>query len=189
MGRRFAAIAFTAEVRRQQDRHGSRALYARVQERGSDDAALGAQEAEFLSRANGFYIATVGENGWPYVQHRGGPRGFLRVLSPSRIGFADFRGNRQYVSVGNAVNSDRAAIIVMDYANPRRLKLLGHLRFVDVSEAEPALVHALHLPGYPAKVERIALIDVVGFDWNCPQHITRRFTLDEQPLNEGGKHA
>jgi hypothetical protein len=182
MGRRFAEIAFTAGVQRQQERRGSRAQYARAQERGGDDAALGAQEAAFLSRTDGFYIATVSENGWPYVQHRGGPRGFLRVLSPSRIGFADFRGNRQYLSVGNAANSDRAAIIVMDYAHPRRLKLLGHLRFVDIAEAEPALVRALHLPGYPAKVERIALVDVVGFDWNCPQHITRRFTPDELPL-------
>jgi len=180
MGRRFAEIAFTAQVQRQQDRHSSRAQYARVEQR-ADDEALGAQETAFLSRASGFYMATVSEDGWPYVQHRGGPRGFLRVLSPSRIGFADFRGNRQYVSVGNAVTNDRAAIIVMDYAQQRRLKLLGQLRFVDIAEADPALTRALELPGYPAKVERLALIDVAAFDWNCPQHITQRFALDELP--------
>jgi predicted pyridoxine 5'-phosphate oxidase superfamily flavin-nucleotide-binding protein len=181
MGHRFSEIAFTAEVQRQQERYGSRAQYARLTQRGGDDATLGAREAAFLSRASGFYMATVSESGWPYVQHRGGPRGFLRVLSASRIGFADFRGNRQYISVGNAAAGDRVAIIVMDYANPSRLKLLGHLRFVAVADAEPTLVQALQLPGYPAKVERVALIDVAGFDWNCPQHITRRFALDELP--------
>ena len=181
MRRRFANIAFTDQVQRQQERHGSRALYARQGAPGAADEVLGPQEAAFLARASGFYIATVSESGWPYVQHRGGPRGFLRVLSPLQVGFADFRGNRQYVSVGNAVSNDRAAIIVMDYAQPRRLKLLGHLRFIDIAAADPALVRALELPGYPAKVERVALIDVAAFDWNCPQHITRRFALDELP--------
>src|SRR5262245_22141676 len=119
----YAEIAFTPEVQRQQQLDGSRAAYARMQERGAAaDETLGEREAEFLSRADGFYMATVSETGWPYVQHRGGPRGFLRVLSPSRIGFADFRGNRQHVSTGNAAGNDRVAIIVMDYANPSRLK-------------------------------------------------------------------
>ena len=145
-----------------------------MQARDTADAALGEDEVEFLGRADSFYLATVSETGWPYVQHRGGPRGFLRVLSPTRIAFADFRGNRQHVSEGNVARNDRAAIIVMDYENRQRLKLLGHLRFVDIAEAEPALARAVRLPGYAAKVERVALIDVAGFDWNCPSHITPR---------------
>jgi len=170
----FADIAFTPTVQGLQQRDGSRAQYARMQARDTADAALGEDEVEFLGRADSFYLATVSETGWPYVQHRGGPRGFLRVLSPTRIAFADFRGNRQHVSEGNVARNDRAAIIVMDYENRQRLKLLGHLRFVDIAEAEPALARAVRLPGYAAKVERVALIDVAGFDWNCPSHITPR---------------
>jgi len=123
------------------------------------------------------------------VQHRGGPRGFIKVLSPTRIGFADFRGNQQFVSAGNAAKDDRVSLLVMDYVQQRRLKLLGHLRFVAVADADPALVRQVDLPGYRAGVDRVALIDVAAFDWNCPQHITQRFTLDQveaaaRPLRE-----
>jgi uncharacterized protein len=113
------------------------------------------------------------------VQHRGGPRGFLTLRSTTQLAFADFRGNLQYISAGNAARDDRVSLIVMDYANRRRLKLLGRLRFVAVADADPALVAAVDLPGYRATVERIALIDVEAFDWNCPQHITPRFTPDQ----------
>jgi hypothetical protein len=145
--------------------------------------------AAFLGEADHFWLATVGATGWPYVQHRGGPRGFLRALSPTRIGFADFRGNLQYVSAGNVAGDDRVALIVVDYAHRRRLKLLGHLRFVDARDADADVAAAVAVPGYRARVERIALIDVVAVDWNCPQHITQRFTLDEveaaaQPLRD-----
>jgi predicted pyridoxine 5'-phosphate oxidase superfamily flavin-nucleotide-binding protein len=189
MTHRFAEIAFTPTVRLMQERHGSRAQYARLQENGSPNDTLGPQEAAFLARADGFYLSTVSETGWPYVQHRGGPAGFLKVLSPTRIAFADFRGNVQYVSAGNALHDDRVAMIVMDYANRRRLKLLGHLTFVAVSDADPDLVSAVELPGYRARIERVALIDVVAFDWNCPQHITVRFTEAQlaaatQPLRD-----
>jgi predicted pyridoxine 5'-phosphate oxidase superfamily flavin-nucleotide-binding protein len=177
----FAGIAFTPAVQQLQERDGSRGQYARMQARDAGDAALGENEAQFLQQADSFYLATVSETGWPYVQHRGGPHGFLRVLSPQRIAFADFRGNRQHVSEGNAARNDRAAIIVMDYENRRRLKLLGHLRFVDIGEAEPALARAVELPGYAAKVERIALIEIAGFDWNCPQHITQRNSRQRKP--------
>jgi predicted pyridoxine 5'-phosphate oxidase superfamily flavin-nucleotide-binding protein len=123
------------------------------------------------------------------VQHRGGPAGFVKVLSPAQIGFADFRGNVQYVSVGNTVHDGRVAVIVMDYMNRQRLKLLGHLRFIAVSDADPELVRQVELPDYRARVERVALIDVSAFDWNCPQHITQRFTLAQveaaaQPLRD-----
>jgi predicted pyridoxine 5'-phosphate oxidase superfamily flavin-nucleotide-binding protein len=189
VSRGFAEIAFTPTVQALQEVHGSRAQYARMQATADPDAGLGPHESEFLLAADSFYLATVSEIGWPYVQHRGGPRGFLKVLSPRRIGFADFRGNQQFVSAGNVAIDDRVSIIVMDYAHRLRLKLLGHLRFVAVADADPALVRQVELPGYRARVDRVALIDVAAFDWNCPQHITQRFTLDQveaaaRPLRE-----
>jgi predicted pyridoxine 5'-phosphate oxidase superfamily flavin-nucleotide-binding protein len=188
MSHRFADIAFTPAVQQLQEHHGSRAQYARMQAQGGPNDTLGEREAEFLAQADSFYLATVGETGWPYVQHRGGPRGFLKVLAPSQIGFADFRGNVQYVSAGNASRNDRISIIVMDYVHRQRLKLLGHLRFIAVADADPALVKQVELPDYRARIERVALIDVAAFDWNCPQHITQRFTLEQvknsaQPLH------
>lgn len=175
----FAELAFTPAVRALQERHGSRAAYARHERTGGGGEGLGPHEAEFLARADGFFLATVGETGWPYVQHRGGPRGFLHVVSPTRLAFADFAGNRQYVSAGNAAKSDKASLIVMDWANARRLKVLGHLSFLPVAEAPPDLVAATAHAGYRARIERIAVIDVEAFDWNCPSHITRRYTPEE----------
>jgi hypothetical protein len=173
----FAELAFTQSVQALQERHGSRAAYARMESAAESGAGLGPREARHLADADSFYLATVSETGWPYVQHRGGPRGFVRVISPTRIAFADFGGNRQFVSVGNAARDDRASLIVMDYPNRRRLKLLGRLRFWTVDEAPRELALAVELPGYRARIERIAVIDVEAFDWNCPQHITQRFTL------------
>jgi predicted pyridoxine 5'-phosphate oxidase superfamily flavin-nucleotide-binding protein len=158
----FAEVAFTPAVQAAQERYGSRTARKGVAPEG-----LGPVEVEFLGAADSFYLATVSETGWPYVQHRGGPRGFLRVISPTRIAFADSRGNRQYVSVGNVAKNDRASIIVVDYVKRRRLKLLGRLRFDDASAGAD-------LAGYPARVERIATFDIEAFDWNCPQHITPR---------------
>jgi len=178
MPRPFADIAFTPSVQALQLKYGSRAQYARMQARATETGLM-LREREFLGQADSFYLATVSETGWPYVQHRGGPRGFVRVLSPSQIAFADFRGNLQYVSAGNVARDDRVSLIVVDYAGRRRLKLLGRLRFVDVTDADAALVAAVALPGYRATVERIAIVDVVAFDWNCPQHITQRFTGDQ----------
>jgi predicted pyridoxine 5'-phosphate oxidase superfamily flavin-nucleotide-binding protein len=137
---------------------------------------LGVREQAYLARADSFYLATVNTAGWPYLQHRGGPKGFLRVLAPAQLGFADFRGNLQHLSVANVARDDRASILVMDYVARQRLKLLGRLRFVDAAAADPALARSVELPGYPARIERIALFDVVAYDWNCPQHITQRFT-------------
>ncbi len=179
MTRRFADLAFTPNVCAQQVRHGSRTQYARMQATGGEPDRLGPDETEFLEDADSFYLATVSETGWPYVQHRGGPKGFLTVLSPQRIAFADYRGNLQYVSAGNAVGNDRAALIVMDYVHRSRLKLLGHLHFVDVNEADAELVRKVSPSGYSAKVERIAIIDVAAFDWNCPQHITQRYSRQQ----------
>jgi len=185
----FAGIAFTPAVQALQAAHGSRAAYARMPEDLPSGEGLGAREIEFLQHADSFHMASVGATGWPYVQHRGGPRGFVKAISPMQIAFADFRGNRQYVSAGNVTSNDRVALIVMDYANRRRLKLLGRLRYDDVGSADPELVFAVELPDYRARVERIAVIKVEAFDWNCPQHITQRFTLEEieaasRPLHE-----
>lgn len=170
----FGDIAFTPAVQALQAKHGSRGTYARMQGEAGPGDGLGPREAAHLAAADSFYLATIGETGWPYVQHRGGPPGFLRVLSPTRLAFADFRGNRQFVSAGNAAADDRASLIVVDYPNRRRLKLFGRLRFTDVAAAEPGLVAAVELPHYRARVERVAVIDVEAFDWNCPQHITPR---------------
>jgi predicted pyridoxine 5'-phosphate oxidase superfamily flavin-nucleotide-binding protein len=135
-------------------------------------------ERKFIAARDSFYIATVAENGWPYVQHRGGPPGFLRVLDDRTLGFADFRGNRQYISLGNLNVDNRAALFLMDYPNRRRMKLLSHVEIRDLKD-DSELAQKLTLPGYKAKVERAMLIHLENFDWNCPQHITPRFTQAE----------
>lgn len=179
MTHRFARIAFTDSVKAAQERHGSRATYQRLEARGETPDELGPVEAEFIANRDSFYMATVSETGWPYVQHRGGPPGFLRVLGPRTLGFADFRGNVQYVTVGNVAKNDRVALILMDYANRRRLKILGRLRSVDAAEADPKFLRRVEAADYRARVERIMLIEVEAFDWNCPQHITPRYTEAE----------
>lgn len=177
MAHSFFDLAFTPQVKAVQARQGSRGAYARFE---APDAPardrLGPDEAEFVARRDSVYLASVSETGWPYVQHRGGPLGFLKVLDETTIGFADFRGNRQYISAGNLAGDPRVALILMDYANRARLKILGRARLV---EGDPALLERLAVPSYDARVERAVLIEVAGFDWNCSQHITRRFTEEE----------
>lgn len=175
MPHRFAEIAFTPAVCAVQTQEGSREAYARQEGGEPHHERLGEAEAEFIEARAGFYLATVSETGWPYIQHRGGPAGFLRVLDERTLGFADFRGNRQYVSIGNLAGSDKVSLFLMDYAHRRRLKILGHARITE----DPEVLARLAVPGYRAKVERGILIEVAAFDWNCPQHITPRFSLDE----------
>lgn len=175
----FAEIAFTPAVQAQQEAHGSRAAYARMQSDSATGADLGAREAEFISAADSFYLGSTSETGWPYVQHRGGPPGFLKLLSPTRIAFAEFRGNRQYVSAGNVSKDARVSLFIMDYAHRQRLKLLGRLHFVPIETADPGLIAAVSLADYRARIESVAVIDIEAFDWNCPQHIRQRFTLDQ----------
>lgn len=143
-------------------------------------------ERAFVEARDSFYMATVGENGWPYLQHRGGKAGFLRVLSPNRIAFADYRGNRQMLSTGNLAGSDRVALFLMDYPRRERLKILGHGRVEDARE-HPELVAQLAGPETRGIVERVVVIEVLSFDWNCPKYITPRYTAAEveeaiQPL-------
>ena len=178
MSSRFAAVAFTPAVKQLQERDGSRSHYARGEAAGTAADPLGPDEAAFIRERDSFYMATVGETGWPYLQHRGGPKGFLKILDAQTIAFADFRGNRQHVSEGNLSGNDRVALILVDHVNRQRLKLLGRARVVDASD-EPALAESLAEPGYRAKIERVMIIRVEVFDWNCPQHITPRFTEAE----------
>jgi hypothetical protein len=175
MAENFMALAFTPAVLAAQASHGSRAAYEGAEHAPPARDRLGPAEAAFIEARDTLFIASVGETGWPYVQHRGGPPGFIRVLDGGTLALPDFRGNRQYVSVGNLAGNDRVALILMDFANRRRLKILGHARTSD----EPDLLARLALPGYRARAERALVIEVAGFDWNCPQHITPRFTEAE----------
>jgi hypothetical protein len=176
MSRAYSDIAFTAAVRAEQTRRGSRDAYAAFDTSDDRRDALSAREADFIEARDGFYQATVSETGWPYLQFRGGPPGFLKVLDAKTLAYADLRGNRQYISLGNLQGNDRVALFLMDYAAQRRLKLFGRVRFVD---DDPALLARLRMPGVTQPAERAALIALEGFDWNCPQHITPRFTEAE----------
>jgi predicted pyridoxine 5'-phosphate oxidase superfamily flavin-nucleotide-binding protein len=140
---------------------------------------LGTRETDFIAARDTFYLATVSETGWPYVQHRVGPPGFLRVTGPQQLAYADFRGNTQLITVGNVSGNDRCSLILMDYTKRRRLKILGHLRVEDAASVDAGMLAAVDLAGYKARVERVVIIDVAAFDWNCPQHITQRYTEAE----------
>lgn len=171
----FAELAFTDAVRAEQTRQGSRESYARMDDGPAYHDRLGENEAAFIAIRDSFYMATVSETGWPYIQHRGGPPGFVKILDEKTLGFADFRGNRQYISLGNLQGDDRVSLFFMDYPRRARLKMLGR---VTVTE-DPAQLSRLALPDYRAKPERGMLITIDAFDWNCPQHITPRFTEPE----------
>lgn len=178
MTHRFLEIATTPAVKAAQEAQGSRRAYARQEEGAPHHDRLGAAEADFIAARDSFYMASVSETGWPYLQHRGGPEGFLRVLDERTLGFADLRGNRQYLSLGNLSADDRICLFLMDYGNRARLKLFGRARFHDLA-AEPELASRLVVPGYGAVAERGVTIAVEAFDWNCPQHITPRFSEAE----------
>lgn len=179
MARAFAEIAFTDAVRKKQKQYGSVEAYAKLLTADAERKdVLTAAEAEFISARDGFYQATVSETGWPYVQFRGGPVGFVKIIDAKTIAYADFRGNRQYLSVGNLTENDRVSLFFMDYPNQRRLKVWGRTKIVD-HETDPSLIASLHDKTYRAKPERAAIITVEAFDWNCPQHIPQRFTAAE----------
>jgi predicted pyridoxine 5'-phosphate oxidase superfamily flavin-nucleotide-binding protein len=179
MGKRFAELAFTPLVKEQQRLHGSRQAYARVEEFGDPGDRLGPQEQEFIHERDGFYMGSVTESGWPYVQFRGGPKGFLRVLDEQTLGFADLRGNKQYISVGNLEHDDRVALFLMDYPNKSRLKILGHAKVHEGTAEARKLLETLGVVGEKTPAERAVLVHVEAFDWNCPQHITPRYTEEE----------
>ena len=175
MAGKYLRVTMTESVRRAQQRYyGHAATIADVP--GRDP--LGDAEIRFIAARDSFYLGSVGETGWPYVQHRGGAVGFLNVLDPATLAFVDYRGNRQLISTGNLLANDRVALFLMDYKNRERLKILGYARVEDVRE-HSALAVRLAQGEKPAKAERIVIIDVVSYDWNCPQHITPRYSTEE----------
>jgi predicted pyridoxine 5'-phosphate oxidase superfamily flavin-nucleotide-binding protein len=174
MGHKFAEIAFTESIRKVQQEQGSRDSYAIMAQGDDYNNVLGPVETSFIGMRDSFYMASVSETGWPYVQHRGGPVGFVKILNEQTIGFSDFQGNRQYVSTGNFRKNRKVSLFFMDYPNKRRLKLLGQVR--QISNEEKDLLGKLESPEYPARVERGFEITIAAFDWNCPQHITPRFS-------------
>ncbi|MFE1600315.1 pyridoxamine 5'-phosphate oxidase family protein [Methylobacterium sp. ID0610] len=177
--RRFHETLFTPAVRAGQERLGSPyAAMPREPDAAPADAALTPAEAAFLARRDSFYLASTSEDGWPYIQHRGGPPGFVRVIDRTTLAWAEFAGNRQYISLGNVAANDRVALFFMDYPARHRLKLLGHLTMHEPAE-RPDLAAAVALDAYRARIERVAVVEVAGFDWNCPQHMTPRFTAAE----------
>ena len=170
----FLDTLATPSVRAAQAANGSGGLF--------DDPAIdrafdrfGENEAAFIAQRDSFYLSSVSASGWPYVQHRGGPAGFLKVLDETRLGFADYRGNRQYITLGNVADDDRVALFLMDYPNRARLKILGRMSV----STDPAVIGVLMDEGYRARPERAFIIRLHAFDWNCAQHITPRFTAPE----------
>lgn len=178
----FSDILFTPAVRKVQQQQGSGRSNELLTQRGPSNNRLGPDEEAFIESRDSFYQATTGESGWPYVQFRGGDPGFLRVLDEKTIGYIDVTGNRQYISTGNLSVNDKVAMILMDYAAQARLKIIGHVRVMPWNDGSPEAVsyrEKLPLPDATSRPERMMIIDVAGFDWNCPQHITPRWTAEE----------
>jgi predicted pyridoxine 5'-phosphate oxidase superfamily flavin-nucleotide-binding protein len=178
MSRSFARIAFTPLVQQQQRKHGSRAQYERVEKTSSAGDALGEYETAFIAARDSFYLATVSETGWPYMQHRGGQAGFLHVLDDHTLAFAEYRGNRQYVSRGNLDHEDRVALFLMDYPSRTRLKILGHATAYEGEAAKPYLEQIVTSEDQKI-AEGVIVIRVAAFDWNCPKYITPRYTEEQ----------
>ena len=176
MTRIVSDIAFTPAVKTEQERLGSRKAYARMEQKGGWNDTVTDKLADFLAARDSLYLATASADGQPYIQHRGGPPGFIKVLDEKTIAFADFSGNRQYISTGNLSENDRAYIFLMDYPNRRRFKLWGRARIV---EDDPALLERLADPDYGAVPERAIVFEIAAWDWNCPQHITPRYSEGE----------
>lgn len=174
----FGSLVFTPAVKALQEKYDSRRQYKRSERSGPSPARLGRDETEFIAERDTFYIATLGSTGWPYVQHRGGPKGFLKVIDDATLAFADFRGNRQYISTGNLTTDNRVALILMDYPRQLRLKILGR---AEIFEGEKASewIEKVRDPDYKAVIERVYVIRIEAFDWNCQQYIVPRYTEEE----------
>lgn len=169
-------IAFTETVKQLQTRNGSREAYAKMEAGSGWSDRITPQLADFIARQNSFYLATVNADGQPYIQHRGGPRGFLKPIDDRTLGMADFRGNRQFISQGNLLESRKAFIFLMDYANRRRIKIWGEAWMI---EGDEVLLQTVMPEGYAAAPERVLLFKVTAWDPNCPQHIPRKIDADE----------
>ena len=177
MAKNYPSIAFTTAVKELQEKLGSRRNYARM-ERDTYVDGLTENEIEFIAERDSFYMATIGANNYPYIQHRGGPKGFLKVLDPKRIGCMDFRGNMQYISVGNIATNNNVSLIMVDYPTRSRLKLFAKANIVELKDDQD-LYKKLDLDEYKFRAERMMVFDIEAYDWNCPQHITPRYTFDD----------
>jgi predicted pyridoxine 5'-phosphate oxidase superfamily flavin-nucleotide-binding protein len=175
----FHDLAFTPLVKALQEAHNSRRQYERMAQTNPGGSTLTTSEQTFIGLRDSFYMASTSETGWPYIQHRGGPKGFVHVLDPATLGFADLRGNKQYISLGNFQHDDRVALFFMDYPNQTRLKVLGRVEIHEQDSQAAVLLATLRTDEPGAVPERAILIHVVAFDWNCPQHITPRYTVAE----------
>jgi uncharacterized protein len=180
VAKNFAEIAFSTAVKEMQERLGSRAAYARI-EKDTYVEGLTENEVDFIAQRDSFYMASIGENGFPYIQHRGGQKGFLKVLDPKRLGFIDFTGNRQYITVGNLATNNNVAIIMVDYPARARLKIFAKAEIVDLKD-DPGLYNSLDLDKYKFRPERMMVLHIEAYDWNCQQHITPRYTVEDIEL-------
>lgn len=173
MGHKFADIMFTDQVKAIQKQQGSYDNYQTWSQYDDFNFLIDEVIQQFLSQRDSFYMASVNQDGWPYVQHRGGPKGFMKVIDQQTLGFADYRGNKQYVSAGNFQQNDKVSLFFMDYAKRRRLKILGRVSSVTLSQDK--IIEQLKMKGQPEKIERGFLIKVEAYDWNCPKYITQRY--------------
>jgi predicted pyridoxine 5'-phosphate oxidase superfamily flavin-nucleotide-binding protein len=173
MPRKFTQIAFTPAVKAAQTRRGSRETYARFEQNGPENDTITPEVEEFIAQLDGFYLGTVSSHGYPYIQFRGGPPGFLKILDDKTLAFADFKGNVQYVTLGNLSETDKAFLFLMDYRHRKRLKIWGRARYV---EGDGELIDSLKVPRYKAEMEGAILFQVEAWNWNCPQHIPVRYS-------------
>ena len=178
MTENFTELAFTDSVKALQEKYGTRAAYSRMERGGKFRNQLTWQEKGFIQNRDSFYISSAGKNGWPYMQFRGGPKGFLKAIDENTLAFADFRGNGQYISTGNFNDNNKTMLFLMDYPNKKRLKIWAETEVLDAAD-HPELAEQLIQPNYEATVERIIVFKVHAFDWNCPQHIIPRYTQEE----------
>lgn len=174
----IGSLLFTPVVKQLQERYGSRKQYERIRGSGASEDHFTALEVAFLAERDSLYWATVGATGWPYVQHRGGPKGFLKVIDDHTLALADFRGNKQFISTGNLLTDNRVAMILVDYPQQDRLKILGRVEILEGEKAN-AWIDRVRTPGYKAIIERVFVIHVEAYDWNCQQHITPRYTSEQ----------
>jgi len=177
MNQNFTKLAFTDSVKKIQEQYGSRKSYARMELSG-DKYVLTDREILFIKSRDSFYMATVGETGWPYIQFRGGPKGFLKVIDNTTLGYADFRGNMQYISAGNINTNHKASLFLIDYPSRQRLKIWAESKVVEADD-DPQLLKKLIDSDYEARIERMIIFNILAYDWNCSQHITPRYTTEE----------
>lgn len=177
MAKNYAELAFTSAIKVMQEKMGSRGNYSRMEKFSYVDG-LTNSEVQFIGQRDSFYMASIGENNFPYIQHRGGSKGFLKVLNPNQIGFIDFVGNKQYITVGNMASNNNVSLILVDYPSRARLKIFAKARIVELDD-NPELYNLLDLSEYKFRPERMLVMDIEAYDWNCPQHITPRYTLEE----------